>query len=108
MCATRHEIRKGELLKCRNSRRDGGRSSGVALQGEASNNPELLRSRAVVVSVREKASIEASCKLSRDERKRTTVEASKAQTGDIETRSCCRVWEESSGSLLTGWMVSGV
>ena len=77
-------------MKCRNSRRDGGGPSGVALQGEASNNPELLRSRAVVVSVREKASQEASCELSRDERKRTTAEASKAATCDIETRSLLR------------------
>ena len=74
-------------MKCRNSRRDGGGPSGAALQGEASNSPELLRLRAVVVSVREKASQEASCKLSRDERKRTTAEASKAATCDIKTRS---------------------
>jgi hypothetical protein len=77
-------------LKCRNSRRDGGRPSGAVLQGEASNNPGLLRLRAVVVSVREKASREASCKLSRDERKRTTAEASKAATCDIGTRSLLR------------------
>ena len=74
-------------MKCRNSRRDGGGPSGAVLQGEASNYPELLRSRAVVVSVWEKASQEASSMLSRDERKRTTVDASKAATVDIETRS---------------------
>ena len=34
---------------------DGGRPSGAALQGEASNSRELLRSKAVVVSVTEKA-----------------------------------------------------
>jgi hypothetical protein len=43
-----------------------------------------------------------------DERKRTTAEASKAATVDIKTGSCCGVWDESSGRLLTGWMVSGV
>ena len=48
-------------MTCRNSERDGGRPSGAALQGEASNNPELRRLRAGVVSVREKASHEASC-----------------------------------------------
>jgi hypothetical protein len=35
--------------------RDGGRSSGVALQGEASNHLKLLRSKAPVVSVEEKS-----------------------------------------------------
>ena len=65
-------------MTCRNSEGDGGRSSGAALQGEASNNPELRRLRAEVVSVREKASQETSCGESRDERKRTTAEASKA------------------------------
>jgi hypothetical protein len=34
---------------------DGGRPSGTALQGEVSNHRKLLRSRAVVVSVAEKA-----------------------------------------------------
>jgi hypothetical protein len=95
-------------LKCRNSKGDGGRSSGAALQGEASNNPELLRSRVGVVSVREKASVKTSCVEQRDERKRTTAEASKRLLGDIKTGSCIVAWEESSGSLLTGWVVSGV
>ncbi len=44
----------------------------------------------------------------RDERKRTTDEASKTKSGDIETRSKAVVWEESSGCLLIGWVVSGV
>jgi len=48
--------------RCRRSRppkwccaRDGGRPSGAALQGEAPNHRPLLRSRAVVVSVTDKA-----------------------------------------------------
>jgi hypothetical protein len=45
----------------------------------------------VVVSVREKASQEASGKTQRDERKRTTAEASKAKTGDIKTGASCVV-----------------
>ena len=73
------------LLKFRNSKEDGGRSSGAALQGEASNSPELLRSRVAVVSVREKASVKTSCVEQRDERKRTTAEASKKLFGDIKT-----------------------
>ncbi len=40
----------------------------------------------------------------RDERKRTTAEASKKLTGDIKTGSCIVVREESSGSLSTGWV----
>jgi hypothetical protein len=39
---------------------DGGRPSGIALQGEVSNHRELLRLRAVVVSVTEKAPLMAS------------------------------------------------
>jgi len=61
-----------------------------------------------VVSVREKASVKTSCVEQRDERKRTTAEASKRLIGDIKTGSCFVAWEESSGSLLTGWVVSGV
>jgi hypothetical protein len=44
-------------VRCRNSNKDGGRPSKAALQGEALNRPKLLRSRAVVVSVREKAPV---------------------------------------------------
>ena len=54
---------------------------GAALQGEASNHLELLRSRDVVVSVREMAPKDASGMGQRDERKRTTAEASKAAMG---------------------------
>lgn len=39
---------------------DGGWPSGIALQGEVSNHRELLRLRAVVVSVAEKAPVMAS------------------------------------------------
>jgi hypothetical protein len=44
----------------------------------------------------------------RDERKRIIAEASKKLTGDIKTGSCTVVRDESSGSLSTGWVVSGV
>ena len=40
-------------MRCRAG--DGGWPSGIALQGEVSNHRELLRLRAVVVSVAEKA-----------------------------------------------------
>jgi hypothetical protein len=44
----------------------------------------------------------------RDERKRTTAEASKRSFGDIKIGFCIVVRDESSASLLTGWVVSGV
>jgi hypothetical protein len=43
-------------MKCRNSRRDGGRPSKAVLQGKALNNLKLLWLRVRVVSVKEKAS----------------------------------------------------
>ena len=45
---------------------DGGRPSGIALQGEVSNHRELLRSRAVVVSVTRKGALDGvRCELRR-------------------------------------------
>jgi hypothetical protein len=55
-CVPRGTEQTRRSVRCRNSSRDGGRPSKAALQGEALNNPKLLRSRAGVVSVREKAS----------------------------------------------------
>jgi RNA-directed DNA polymerase len=46
---------RGRDLRMRCRAGDGGRPSGIALQGEVSNHRELLRLRAVVVSVTEKA-----------------------------------------------------
>jgi hypothetical protein len=62
----------------------------------------------VVVSVREKLPMKVTGMEQRDERKRTTADASKAQSDDIKTGSCCVVRDQSSGRLLTGWVVSGV
>jgi hypothetical protein len=45
-------------MRCRAG--DGGWPSGIALQGEVSNHRELLRLRAVVVSVAEKAPVKVS------------------------------------------------
>ena len=61
-------------------------SSAVALQGEAANRPELLRSRAVVVSVGGKvAPLSAAGVGQEDERERSTDDVSKGWKGDIET-----------------------
>ena len=57
-CATSTEIFGKEEV--RNSRRDGGRPSNAARQGEALNDLKLLGLRAQVVSVEEKAFTETS------------------------------------------------
>jgi hypothetical protein len=59
---------EGRGLRMRCCVGDGGRPSGIALQGEVSNHRELLRSSAVVVSVAEKASEMASGGLREGER----------------------------------------
>ena len=43
------------MIRMRCCADDGGRPSGIALQGEVSNHRKLLRLRVVVVSVAEKA-----------------------------------------------------
>ena len=58
--------------------RDGGRSSGAGCQGQAPNHRKLRRSRAVVVSVAEKAELVPSGMAQRDERERTAEDVSKA------------------------------
>ena len=58
--------------------RDGGRSSGAGRQGKAPNHRKLRRSRAVVVSVAEKAGMISSGVAQRDERKQTADDVSKA------------------------------
>ena len=84
-------------------------SSAVALQGEAANHPELLRSRAVVVSVRGvRRAVSASGVGQEDERKRSTDDVSKAALEDIETVLDETARVEPGGSLLTGQVVSGV
>ena len=95
-------------MKCRNSRGDGGRSSGAALQGEASNNPELLRSRAVVVSVRGKGVGKDVMYGTARRAQANHCRSVEKLNGGIKTGPCTEVRDESSGSLLTGWVVSGV
>ena len=58
--------------------RDGGRSSGAGRQGKAPNHRKLRRSRAVVVSVAEKAGMISSGVAQRGERKQTADDVSKA------------------------------
>ena len=76
LCATSAE-RDDASCAVRNCRGDGGRSSEVGMQVQASKHLTLLRSKATVVSGEEKASQETSGMKQRDERKRTTADASK-------------------------------
>ena len=84
-------------------------SSAVALQGEAANRPELLRSRAVVVSVRGvRRAVSASGVGQEGERERSTDDVSKTARADIETGSDEMARDEPGGCLLTGQAVSGM
>jgi hypothetical protein len=80
----------------------------AVLQEEAENHPELLRSRAVVVSVVGKGAPRA-CQVWI-----TKANASKPlmkcrnSKGDIKTRVYVLFWDESGGCLLTGQVVSGI
>jgi hypothetical protein len=76
--APRALIKRDELLRAvRNCKGDGGRSSEVGMQVQASNHLTLLWPKTTVVSGEEKASQETSGMKQRDERKRTIAEASK-------------------------------
>ncbi len=87
---------------------DGGRSSGVALQGEAPNHRKLRRSRAGVVSVAEKAGFEP---VRWEPRRR--AEANHPMTGrkrmyDIKSGVESLPRYESGGNLSTAQAVSGL
>lgn len=94
--------------------RDGGAGrfvrwpSAAALQEEAANRPELLRLRAVVVSVVGKVTPRAwqvwITKASVSE----PLLRCRKRIGDIKTRACVMFWDEPGGCLLTGQVVFGM
>jgi len=93
-------------MQCR--ARDGGRSSGVALQGEAPNHRKLRRSRAGVVSVAEKAGGQP---VRYEPRRR--AEANHPMTGrkrmyDIKSGVESLPCYEAGGYLFTAQAVSGL
>ncbi len=107
--------------RCRTNRRmrccmrDGGTGrmlvrwpSVAALQEEAANHPELLRSRAVVVSVVGKGTTRA-CQvwITKANASKPLMTCRKCM-GDIKTRVASMPWEEPGGSLPTGQVVSGM
>jgi hypothetical protein len=82
--------------------------SAVALQEEAANRPELLRSRVVVVSVVGKVTPRAwQVWITKANASKPLVKCRKS-IGDIKTRACDWFWDESGGCLLTGQVVSGM
>jgi hypothetical protein len=91
-------------MRCRVG--DGGWPSGIALQGEVSNHRELLRLRAVVVSVAEKAPVMASGVLREGEQSEPLLKRRK-RTDVIETGVPLLPRDEPGGGLLTGQVVTG-
>jgi hypothetical protein len=78
-------------------------TSAVALQGEAANHPELLRSRAVVVSVRgARRALSASGMGQEDQRERSTDDVSKSALDDIEAGRPTQPGMSLAGVLLIG------
>ena len=84
-------------------------TSAVALQGEAANHPELLRSRAVVVSVRgARRALSASGMGQEGERERSIDDVSKSALDDIETGRPTQPGMSLADVLLIGQAVSGM
>ena len=82
--------------------------SAAVVQAEAANHPELLRSRAVVVSVvGEVAPLVRQVWITKASVSEPLMKRRK-QIGGIETRASFVSWDESGGCLLIGQAVSGV
>ena len=81
--------------------------SGTALQGEVSNHRELLRLRAVVVSVAEKAHVMRQVGAGKANVSEPLLKRRK-RSGVIKTRVQSLPWEEPGGYLLTALVVTGV
>ena len=89
--------------------RDGGRSSGVALQGEASNHRRLRRLRAGVVSAAGKGAAVIASGVGREgERKRTADDVSKEYQMASKPGHDPWLRDESGGDLLTAQVASGM
>ncbi len=80
--------------------RDGGRSSGVGLQGQTPNHLKRLRAKAVVVSVKEKAGV--TCQVSRAETNASEpLTKGRKRRDDVKTGGESLTREELRGNLLT-------
>jgi hypothetical protein len=80
--------------------------SGTALQGEVSNHRKLLRLRAVVVSVAEKAHVMRQVRAGKANVSEPLLKRRK-RSGVIKTRVQSLPWDEPGGCLLTGQVVTG-
>jgi retron-type reverse transcriptase len=98
--------RRLRRMRCRTG--DGGWPSAVALQGEAANHRELLRSRAGVVSVAEKARRERVRCGSRRRAQAIPPLRRRKRIDGIETGVELLPRDEPGGGLLTGQAVPGV
>jgi hypothetical protein len=86
---------------------DGGWPSGTALQGEVSNHRKLLRLRAVVVSVAEKAHVMRQVRAGKANVSEPLLKRRK-RSGVIKTGVQSLPRDEPGGCLLTGQVVTGV
>ena len=86
---------------------DGGGPSGTALQGEVSNHRKLLRLRAVVVSVAEKAHVMRQVGAGKANVSEPLLKRRK-RSGVIKTGVQSLPRDEPGGCLLTGQVVTGV
>jgi hypothetical protein len=98
--------RSSHQMQCR--ARDGGRSSGVALQGEAPNHRKLRRSRAGVVSVAEKAGFEPVRYEPRRRAEANHPMTGRKRSGDIKSGVESLPRDEPGGNLFTAQAVSGL
>jgi len=98
--------RSSYQMQCR--ARDGGRSSGVALQGEAPNHRKLRRLRAGVVSVAEKAGCEPVRCEPRRRAKANHSMTGRKRSGDIKSGVESLPRYESGRHLFTAQAVSGL
>jgi hypothetical protein len=88
---------------------DGGRPSVVALQEEATNHPEVRRSRAVRAERRGKRRTEECVRYDPMKAKATEPQVTcRKFLDDIETRLACGAWDEPGGHLSTAQAVSGI
>jgi hypothetical protein len=88
--------------------KDGGRPSGVALQGEAPNHRKLRRSRAGVVSVAEKAGCQPVRYELRRRAKANCPMTGRKRSGDIKSGVESLPRDERGGNLFTAQAVAGL
>ena len=82
--------------------------SAAAVQAEAANHPELLRSRAVVVSVVGNVAPLSAAGVDHEGERRQTIDDVSKEKGDVETGDALEPRDEPGGCLSIGQAVSGM